>query len=84
MMISMGKTNKYIKHKNIEEDECLICFDKFKRCSCKIVCCICSNKCHYSCYQKFIKINTYYANKCLQCNTKTVYKRKPWWLCCYF
>ena len=87
MMISREKLSKNIEYKNLEENEtkeCFICFEGFNKYSCQVICCICGHKCHYSCYKKFVKKNKDYNNLCLQCNTKTIYNKKPWWLCCYF
>ena len=52
----MGDNLEYKKVLD-EEEECMICFENFKKYQTKVKCCFCKNVCHYKCYKKFIKIN---------------------------
>lgn len=83
----MGDNLKYaqIQEDNQEDnqEECMICFEKFKSYQTKVKCCFCKNICHYKCYKKFIKINSNFSSKCIQCSTRSVYFKKPYWFCFY-
>jgi hypothetical protein len=76
----MGDNLEYKKVLD-EEEECMICFENFKKYQTKVKCCFCKNVCHYKCYKKFIKININYSSKCIHCSTKSIFFDKPWWMC---
>ena len=56
----MGDNLKYDKiqedNQEYNQEECMICFEKFKSYQTKVKCCFCKNVCHYKCYKKYIKV----------------------------
>ena len=75
---------KTFDYNKIVEKECLVCLeDDYKFYKCKVRCFLCDSVMHYKCYKTFVKKNPNYKNKCLQCNTKSIYYEKPWWICIY-
>ena len=68
---------------DLKKCECLICFNQFKSYQASVHCNFCNNVCHYKCYKNFTRKNNYYAMKCLHCRTRSIYFRKPWWMCYY-
>ena len=71
--------------KCLDENECLICYEKVEKNMSKVECKLCSNIVHYKCYKTFINNNSNYSNKCCHCGTLSLkFNMKYWWnYCCW-
>ncbi len=79
--------DSYVKIKDISGsytkiDECLICYLKIKKKS-SVTCKLCSNVYHFSCYEKLVEENSFYAMKCCHCQTRSLKFNMRTKFCCF-